>query len=113
MSHITECKKIKKVVEEEVTTGIKCDFCGKMIPPMQGDCDNTRTPFYHIKTHHYDWGNDSIDSYEEFDACSIECALRKTKVYLIENYETINTQRIEIAHVSGWSLNFEEAAEEE
>jgi predicted nucleic acid-binding Zn ribbon protein len=58
--------KYKKVtVTEVVCTELKCDICGKDIPWHE--------KFYHASMGHTDWGNDSVDSIEDFDLCSDEC----------------------------------------
>lgn len=46
-----------------------CDGCGKTR-------DNADLPgWHHFSSHHHEWGNDSIDSYEYHDACSFACYL--------------------------------------
>lgn len=55
----------KVTVTRTVCTKIKCDICDKVIPWHE--------KFYHVTTGHTDWGNDSVDSIEDFDLCSDEC----------------------------------------
>ena len=50
-----------------------CDVCGKEI--------ENKKSYWQITTHE-DWGNDSIDSYEYFDACSENCMRNKFEEYL-------------------------------
>lgn len=47
-----------------------CDACGKTVDgePESG--------WHHFGSYHSDWGNDSIESHEEWDVCSFECYLR-------------------------------------
>ena len=76
-----ETKEIKKV--EEVENGIICDICKKEI---KGEKDYKRRylkmeHFYEVTTHHHDWGNDSIDSYENRDICGEECLFKFLKEY--------------------------------
>ena len=37
--------------------------------------------YYEISTHHNDWGNDSIDSYESKDICNENCLFNFLKEY--------------------------------
>lgn len=61
MTFITE----KVPVVEERATGIKCDYCDRVY--------EVNTPLFYFDSHHQGWGNDSVDSYEYYHACSIEC----------------------------------------
>lgn len=69
---ITETKIITEPRKISCVVGVKCDRCGDII--QKGKV------YYHITTHHNDWGNDSIDSYENFDLCS-DCYLPFTENY--------------------------------
>lgn len=77
---ITEPRKISYVV------GIRCDRCGDNIKESE--------VYYNVVTHHNDWGNDSIDSYEDFDLCS-DCYLPFTENYFKKatGTEEINISR--------------------
>ena len=92
----TEEKEVVKKTIETVTTGRICDFCGKAILPIEGK----RYDYYYITTSHCDWGNDSVDSFEYFDTCSVECALGLTEKYLKSTNGFFNTGEIEIEHVN-------------
>lgn len=61
MTSITE----KVPVVQDKTTGIQCDACGKAYP--------ANADLFYFNSHHQDWGNDSIDSYEYHHACSVDC----------------------------------------
>lgn len=50
-----------------------CDVCEKEITKGVG--------YYEVTTHHNDWGNDSIDSYDYSDVCSVECLKKKFDEY--------------------------------
>ena len=50
-----------------------CDICKKEIQHDAG--------YWEVTTHHNDWGNDSCESYEHFDVCSIECLKSKFNEY--------------------------------
>lgn len=71
---------IKKKYEERVVTKTEkvlveekryCDCCGAEIT---GE-------YFRVMTGHHEWGNDSIDSYEHLDYCSINCLLEKANEY--------------------------------
>lgn len=93
---ITEEKEVVKKSLEKVTTGRRCDFCNKEILPVDGKKYN----YFYITTSHSDWGNDSIDSIEYFDACSVECALGLAEKYLKSTNGFRNTGEIDIKHAN-------------
>ena len=75
-------KEIKKIQETEV--GIACDICKRKIKEEKDYESVYRTKmshFYEVTTHHNDWGNDSIDSYEYRDICGEECLFKFLKEY--------------------------------
>lgn len=80
-----EYKTIEKIVKTDIPTCIKCDICKKEITGK----------FWNLTTHHHDWGNDSIDSYEHFDLCSRECINKALDDY-INNCKTSDTQCFEL-----------------
>lgn len=83
---IKEC-----IVKEKKTLYITCDICGAKVDPRN---------YFHFYTHHSDWGNDSIDSLEEFDACSSGCMIQFASKYLEDSYKhKFNTREIEIEHM--------------
>ena len=63
MSTIIE--KVTETVTREVNkvTHLKCDICGKVFTG----------PYWIANVHHNDWGNDSVDSYNNFDLCGKDC----------------------------------------
>ena len=77
------CKMLPATIMKEQTIQIKCDVCGKTIKPGQS--------FWDLSTSHSDWGNDSIDSHQEFDLCSEECVQKKLKDYF-KDCERSDTQ---------------------
>lgn len=112
MSDVIDTKKI--IVIRECVIGKKCDICGKEIPPtnvphLYGEPIHD---YYKITTHHYDWGNDSIDSYEHFDACSPDCAYKLWEKYIRNSAGTRNTMCIEIEHNNCWTLSHKEVTED-
>ena len=50
-------------IEREIIKGVVCDVCKRKIVGQ----------YWRLSTHHYDWGNDSCESYEDFDLCNPEC----------------------------------------
>ena len=97
---ISEEKKIIKETVEKVTTGRICDCCKNKIIPKGEDWNGKIYDFFLITTHHIDWGNDSVDSWDYYDACSVECALKMTEKYLQSRTGFRNTGEIEIEHVN-------------
>lgn len=67
-----DIKKTKEVTEvKTVTVGHKCDNCGKVHDGQLPD------DWHIISSHHNEWGNDSIDSYQCYDVCSPKCYIEK------------------------------------
>jgi hypothetical protein len=65
-----------------------CDVCGKEI--------EAKNPYWNLTTHHHDWGNDSIDSYEYFDICSADCLRKKFDEYLKNSGTGNNTMCFDV-----------------
>lgn len=92
---IIERKEVTHVEVEDVLIGRKCDICGKSILPMEYAGYN----YFCITTHHSDWGNDSIDSWEYKDACCPDCVMSFTESYIRKALEQpTNTKEIDIKH---------------
>ena len=75
-------KEIKRI--EEIEIGITCDMCKKEILNEEDYKSEFRTKmshYYKVTTHHHDWGNDSIDSYNYIDICSESCLFNFLKKY--------------------------------
>ena len=64
-----------------------CDVCKKEIESNS---------FWQLTTHHHDWGNDSIDSYEDFDVCSEECLRKKFDEYVKDSDNDWNTMCFDV-----------------
>ena len=75
-------RKVMKEVEETVSSVGICDICGKEFNYKPGLGREKRARYYHIRTGHYDWGNDSCESVESRDACCDECLSRFTQEWL-------------------------------
>ena len=62
--------KIKKSesVQIENVVGHTCDVCKKTVMER-----TLPKEWYSFSSHHDEWGNDSIESYEDFDVCSVRC----------------------------------------
>lgn len=76
------CKQKKELVKVKV--GMKCDVCGTESHDIENDA------WTEISHHHEDWGNDSCDSYEYFDVCSVDCYIEQLKrsVEELRDYHT-------------------------
>ena len=84
-------EKKEQVIIEETPVKVICDICGKEVNPNN---------WFRIDTHHFDWGNDSVDSCMFNEVCSDKCAMLFAKEYVKEAYETeCNTKVIEISHM--------------
>ena len=57
-----------------VTTGVKCDVCGKVHEGKYAPNE-----WHEFSHHHNHWGNDSIESYVYHEVCSPECYAIKFK----------------------------------
>jgi hypothetical protein len=74
---------IKEVVKkQEVLKKITCDNCDKDITETEMDY------FYEVSTSHHKWGNDSIESFKEYDFCSYNCMLEHLFDYFKNAQET-------------------------
>lgn len=64
-----------------------CDVCKKEI---------ATNSFWKLTTHHNDWGNDSIESYEYFDVCSADCLREKFDEYVKNSDNDWNTMCFDV-----------------
>lgn len=96
-------KELRQVEIRDVIVGKKCDVCHKDIPPTERYSMKT-FPYYKITTHHSDWGNDSVESFKYYHACSPECALKFATEYITNCYNGRNSNVIEIEHHNGWFM---------
>lgn len=65
-----------------------CDVCGNEIA--------SNDSYWELTTHHNDWGNDSIESYEYFDVCSQNCMRKKFEEYLKDSDNDYNTMCFDV-----------------
>lgn len=77
----------EKVLVKEIRY---CDVCKKEI---------TVNSYWELTTHHNDWGNDSIESYEYFDVCSKDCMRKKFEEYLKDSDTGYNTMFFEAQRI--------------
>lgn len=72
----------QKQVLKKVVVQTECDHCHKR--------ENGDEPggWHHFSAGHSDWGNDSIESYDTFDACTASCWLALIRK-IVEDYEPI------------------------
>lgn len=80
---ITELKEVLK--REHVVVGYQCDVCHNKI----------HDDYWHLRTGHTDWGNDSVESVRSFDLCSKDCVLAKLLDYF-KDCNSSNTQYFEL-----------------
>ncbi len=79
-----------------------CDGCKKLIGTWRLDNGYLKpTGYLKVNCGHYDWGNDSCDSFEYMDFCSNECMIEHQKEFWKENKNS-NTAFYEIKSVI-WS----------
>ena len=78
---VEECKDV--IVRKYVTVKVICDVCEK----EHNEDENKE--WHHFNTHHFSWGNDSVDSYEYYDVCSSDCYYEQLRLcYDICDYDT-------------------------
>ncbi|MEV0360114.1 hypothetical protein AB0H71_29050 [Nocardia sp. NPDC050697] len=65
---MSELKEKKQVLRDE-TVAYKCDFCDK----VEHEYSTYKDTWYRFSRSHQGWGNDSCESYESFDVCSVRC----------------------------------------
>jgi len=69
-------KKTQKEVKElkEIVTAYVCDVCGKEHPGSE-----LSEEWHEFSHSHGGWGNDSVDSYESFQVCSVICYAKQIR----------------------------------
>lgn len=79
-------KEIKETItKESVVTEIICDKCKKTIAKDRKAVWDTH---FQVTTSHHRWGNDSIDSIEHYDFCSLECLSADMNEYYTNGRDT-------------------------
>lgn len=76
----------EEISKHKVGQNLFCDVCKKIIGT--GRLDNgylKPTDYLTVNCGHHDWGNDSCDSFEYMDFCSIECMMEHQKEFWKEN----------------------------
>lgn len=58
-----------------------CDVCGKKIFIFRPNHSPRYAQYYYVTTGHHDWGNDSVDSMNNYEACSPECVNELVNLY--------------------------------
>lgn len=74
MSDIKETK----AVYQEVTVAWECDVCHV----QTSDKEQYKQEWHHFCEIHQGWGNDSIDSYVYYDACSVDCFIKQLQAII-------------------------------
>lgn len=96
---VNTTRKVTKEVEEIIGTEIYCDVCHKKINDTKTTLSNGYHPlkwYYEVTTGHNDWGNDSIDSIEHKDICSVECLNKEYDKYLERTNNKFNSEYFEV-----------------
>src|SRR5690606_38293672 len=81
--------------KREVVVAVVCDNCGK-----ERKGDEEPIDWHLFSAHHDEWGNESIDSYEEYMVCSPICYFKKLSE-AVKYFETYNSTEID-----GMSIQF-------
>lgn len=101
-------QKERRTVEQEIVVSVTCicDVCKKIIYTQRLNPDGTRagkyttTQLYRVSTGHNDWGNDSVDSVDNYTICSPECLKSLMDEYYRQSFESnlTNTWWVDINH---------------
>jgi hypothetical protein len=91
MSEIKE----KKQVMEDVVIAYKCDVCGS----FEKNYSIYREMWLNFNEGHTAWGNDSVDSIQYYDVCSVNCFMKKLGeiVPSIKDYDGAEVAEMPIA----------------
>lgn len=71
-------------------SGIKCDICDKVIPASRWN-NQKESKYFEVCTHHNQWGNDSIDSFNDYDICP-DCIDKFVTDYIAKAGDTYNIE---------------------
>ena len=70
--YIEEIKEVKST--KKVVVSVVCDNCGK-----ENKGDRIPKDWHSYCSQHYEWGNDSFESVENYHVCSAECYIESLK----------------------------------
>ena len=89
----------KEMVQKRIVYRTDCDGCGKTGEGAE--------PYGWVRfnSHHGDWSNDSVDSWEHHDACSFDCYLKIVQ-QVIADYEKWGVPRYPTLVIDGKDLQF-------
>ena|SRR2546429_5027663 len=65
--------KEEKTVKKEVTVAWQCDVCYI----QTADLSRYEQEWFHFSESHQGWGNDSIESCDSYDVCSVDCFIKQ------------------------------------
>jgi hypothetical protein len=100
-------KKEKRTVsiEREEIVEVRCDHCDKLIYRKLSEVEEALSRpqvrktilHYEVATYHHDWGENSSDSFEYLDICSMNCLSEHMKEYFdgARGTEEYNIKRVE------------------
>ena len=68
---------------KDIIVGYKCDFC-----KSESNGEKFPAEWHSFESYHNEWGNDSCESYESFDVCSVSCyiAILKSNIHGSETF---------------------------
>lgn len=85
--------KEKRTIEKEVEVAWMCDVCGV----QTSNKEQYEQEWLGFSESHQGWGNDSSDSYEWHDVCSVECFIRQLQKSLSDDLMEYADRGAEIA----------------
>lgn len=86
---------------KDVAISGTCDNCGANIVKKEDDLYD----YFRTITHHYDWGNDSCESYEAQEFCCWACLMKGIEKYWKSEYpHRSDSREMKILHLSTLSV---------
>lgn len=83
--NVKHYEKREHIKIEKVIIDVNCDNCEK---PIIKDRKPVHDTHFQVTTSHHRWGNDSIDSLEHYDFCSIACLTDHMNEYYEDGSDT-------------------------
>lgn len=66
---LSDTYEVIEVKKKYNVKGVECDDCKKMVYPAEDPRQYDNSRYFVVTTGHHEWGNDSIDSVEQYDIC--------------------------------------------
>lgn len=108
MAKTIESLTIKKIEQLPATETCTCSICRKLIykRSLQNSDELPKNrnyfPYWSVTTGHYDWGNDSGDSIDRHEVCSVDCLQILFDAYKEESKDGGNTCYFQAQHERVW-----------